>query len=95
MSSSDEEELDRLENEGEMSPRHLRHQVQREAEARVDAMKIHAKEYRPRNNHEGWRGDGHPAKADDEEVDRLRQEHGDKPVSSSQGGIGTESGAKS
>ena len=93
MSSSDVEELDRLEEEGEMSPRHLRHQVQREAGARVDAMKYHAKEFRPSNNHEGWRGDGHPAKADDEEVNRLRQEHGDKPVGSSQ--EGTASGAKS
>jgi len=92
MSSSDEEELDRLESEGQMAPKHLRHQVQREAEARVDALKFHAKEYRPSNNHEGWRGDGHPARADDGEVDKMRQENGDEPVASHES---TQSGAKS
>ncbi|EMD62161.1 hypothetical protein GGP41_002375 [Bipolaris sorokiniana] len=43
MSSSDEEELDRLEAEGEMAPKHLRHQIQREAGARMDALKVHAR----------------------------------------------------
>ncbi|RMZ73936.1 C2 domain containing [Pyrenophora seminiperda CCB06] len=57
MSSSDVEELDRLEQEGEMSPRHLRHQIQREANARVDALKLHAKDSRPRSKREdGGRG---------------------------------------
>ncbi|EOA81019.1 uncharacterized protein SETTUDRAFT_124471 [Exserohilum turcica Et28A] len=50
MSSSDVEELDRIEDQGEMSPRHLRHQVQREAGARVNALKYHAKEYQARGN---------------------------------------------
>ncbi|XP_014556730.1 hypothetical protein COCVIDRAFT_26570 [Bipolaris victoriae FI3] len=43
VSSSDEEELDRLEAQGEMAPRHLRHTIQREAGARVDALKVHAR----------------------------------------------------
>ncbi|CAE7178021.1 hypothetical protein HRS9139_03088 [Pyrenophora teres f. teres] len=63
MSSSDEEELDRLEQQGEMTPRHLRHQVQREAGARVDAMKLHAKELRPRSKRVGQQTGGEAAAA--------------------------------
>ena len=80
MSSSDVEELDRLEQDGELAPKHLRHQVQREANAKIDATKAHMKAYRPNNNHEGWRGNGHDVRQDDEEVGRLRQESGDEPV---------------
>lgn len=76
MSSSDIEELDRLEQDGEMSATHFRHQVQREAGAKVDAAKSHLKDFRPSNNHEGWRGDGHPARADDEAVAKSREEAG-------------------
>jgi hypothetical protein len=69
MSSSDIEELDRLEEQGEMSPRHLRHQVMREVGARVDATKDHLKDYKPSKNREGWRGDKHQARQDDEQKD--------------------------
>ncbi|USP79743.1 uncharacterized protein yc1106_07017 [Curvularia clavata] len=64
VSSSDEEELDRLEAQGEMSPRHLRHQIQREAGAKVDAMKFHAKDYRPRSSNP-------PANAEDAKPDAI------------------------
>jgi len=47
LSSSDIEELDRMEEAGEMSPRHLRHTVLRETGARADAVKTHLKEYKP------------------------------------------------
>ncbi|KAF1845632.1 C2 domain-containing protein [Cucurbitaria berberidis CBS 394.84] len=67
MSSSDVEDLDRLEREGQLPASHFRHQVQREANARVDAAKFHLKDYTPSKNHEGWRGDQHPARSDDEE----------------------------
>jgi hypothetical protein len=35
-----------------------------------------AMNYRPSNHHEGWRGDQHPARADDEEVAKKREEAG-------------------
>jgi hypothetical protein len=76
MSSSDVEDLDRLENEGSLPASHLRHQVQREANHKVDAYKYHIKDYKPSNNHEGWRGDKHPQREDDEEVARKREESG-------------------
>ncbi|CAO2648797.1 Nn.00g097460.m01.CDS01 [Neocucurbitaria sp. VM-36] len=76
MSSSDEELLDHLEEEGQMPTMHLRHQVQREANARVDAAKMHMKDYRPSRNSEGWRGDEHPKRKDDEEVQREREDVG-------------------
>lgn len=47
MSSSDIEELDRLEEQGEMNPRHLRHQVKREVGAKADTVILHAKDYNP------------------------------------------------
>lgn len=57
LSSSDIEELDRLEEEGEMPEQHLRHTIMREANARADAAKLHMKEYRPNSNmKEGWLG---------------------------------------
>ncbi|KAF2740477.1 hypothetical protein EJ04DRAFT_482534 [Polyplosphaeria fusca] len=76
MSSSDIDELDRLEETGELEPSHLRHQVMREAEARVDAAKSHAKEYKPTNNHEGWRGPKHQTLQDDENVAMKREDAG-------------------
>lgn len=54
MSSSDISELDRLEEEGQLPPRHLRHQILRQAGARADAAKIHMKEYKPGNKKETW-----------------------------------------
>jgi hypothetical protein len=80
MSSSDIEELDRIEEEGEMSPRHLRHQIKREVGARADATKSHMKAYRPSNNHEGWRTDKHPRRHDDEEVAKQQKESGQAPA---------------
>ncbi|KAF2707104.1 C2 domain-containing protein [Pleomassaria siparia CBS 279.74] len=65
MSSSDVDELDRLEREGEMREPHLRHQVMRQAGARAGATKTHMKEYKPSNNREGWRGSKHQAREDD------------------------------
>jgi hypothetical protein len=56
MSSSDIEELDRLEEQGEMNPRHLRHQIMREANAKADAVKLHAKDYKPTGKKELWSG---------------------------------------
>ncbi|KAF1838626.1 C2 domain-containing protein [Decorospora gaudefroyi] len=85
MSSSDEEELDRLEEQGEMDQRHLRHEVQREAEARVDAIKFHAKEFNPMSHHEGWTGNGRAVGQEGEGVDSQNTERH----------VGTESGAKS
>jgi hypothetical protein len=76
MSSSDISELDRLEAAGELPEQHLRHQVRREAGARVDAAKLHAKEYKPNNNHEGWRGSKHGPRQDDEQVAKERAESG-------------------
>lgn len=76
MSSSDIEELDRMEEAGEMSERHLRHQIKREAGARADAAKFHLKEYKPSNNREGWRGSKHQARQDDEKVAKMREEAG-------------------
>jgi hypothetical protein len=76
MSSSDVENLDRLEEEGSLPASHFRHQVQREANARVDAAKYHMKAFQPHNNHEGWRGDQHPPRADDEEVAKERGKAG-------------------
>lgn len=69
MSSSDIEELDRIEEAGEMSPRHLRHQVLREVGARADAAKDHLKEYKPSRSKEAWRGDKHEGSQDDENKD--------------------------
>jgi hypothetical protein len=75
MSSSDVEDLDRLENEGSLPASHFRHQVQREANHKLNDLKG-AMNYRPSNHHEGWRGDQHPARADDEEVAKKREEAG-------------------
>ncbi|ORY11202.1 hypothetical protein BCR34DRAFT_484413 [Clohesyomyces aquaticus] len=76
MSSSDVEELDRMEAAGEMSPRHLRHTIRREAAAKVDAAKFHMKDYRPSNNREGWRGNKHQPGQDDAAVEKLNKEEG-------------------
>ncbi|KAL5121848.1 hypothetical protein ACEQ8H_000063 [Pleosporales sp. CAS-2024a] len=76
MSSSDVEDLDRLENDGSLPPSHLRHQVQREVNFKVDAAKFHLKHSAPHNNNEGWRGHDHPARADDEQVAKQRAEAG-------------------
>ena len=45
MSSSDEENLDRLASGGERSGGHMRHHLQREAGAKVDVKKAHLKDY--------------------------------------------------
>lgn len=76
MSSSDVEELDRIEAAGERPEPHLRHQIMREANARADAAKLHMKEYRPSQNREGWRGSNHQPKQDDEAVAKARAEAG-------------------
>ncbi|KAJ4370721.1 hypothetical protein N0V83_005242 [Neocucurbitaria cava] len=76
MSSSDVEDLDRLENEGHLPQKHLRQQVQREFGAAADAKMAHMKDYKPSSNHEGWRGDQHPKGKDDGEVERLRRRKG-------------------
>ncbi|KAF2015958.1 C2 domain-containing protein [Aaosphaeria arxii CBS 175.79] len=65
MSSSDEEDLDRMEADGEMKPRHLRHHVMREAGARAGAAKAHLRDFRPTTNNEAWRKPGPSAKPDD------------------------------
>lgn len=74
MSSSDEEELDRLEQGASMPAPHFRHHVQREANAKVDAIQANLKHYTPGSNREGWRGDKHPARADDAEGVNQKEE---------------------
>jgi hypothetical protein len=64
MSSSDVEDLDRLENGGSLPAPHFRHQVQREAEAKVNAYKSRMKESKPSNYREGWQGGQHSPRAD-------------------------------
>jgi hypothetical protein len=76
MSSSDVEDLDRLEGGDSLPASHFRHQVQQEANHKIDVAKFHMKNSRPSNNHEGWRGDQHPPRADDEEVAQKRAEAG-------------------
>ncbi|PVH96509.1 C2 domain-containing protein [Periconia macrospinosa] len=63
MSSSDIEELDRLEQLGERPEPHLRHQLIGAVDQRVDAAKIHAKAYKP--GKEAWKMKNKPAKQDD------------------------------
>ncbi|EAT88978.2 hypothetical protein SNOG_03773 [Parastagonospora nodorum SN15] len=84
MSSSDEEDLDTLEQEGSLPASHFRHQVQREANHKMDQAKYHMKYSTPKNNSEGWRGNKHPARADDAEVAKLRQEAGQSEATPSQ-----------
>lgn len=74
MSSSDIDELDRLEEAGEMPARHLRHTIMREAGAKADAAKLHMKDYKPSNNREGWRGSKHKARQDDSEQEEKKKE---------------------
>ncbi|KAF2266362.1 C2 domain-containing protein [Lojkania enalia] len=76
MSSSDIEELDRLEEAGQMPERHLRHQIMREAEARADAAKAHLKEYRPSSGREGWKSSNHQQRRDDKSIFKAREEVG-------------------
>jgi hypothetical protein len=83
MSSSDVEDLDRLEGGDSLPASHFRHQVQREANHKIDAAKIHMKDYRPSKNHEGWRGDQHPPRADDEEVAKKRAQTGQSGATAS------------
>lgn len=72
LSSSDVEELDRLEEAGEMPQRHLRHQIMREAGARADAAKTHLKEYNPSHSREAWRGSQRRAARDDVAVAKAK-----------------------
>jgi hypothetical protein len=65
ISSSDEEDLDRLENDGALPAQHFRHQVQREANHHVDAAKLHVKGYDPRRSHEGRKSGHHTSHSDD------------------------------
>jgi len=58
MSSSDVEDLDRLEAGGEMRAPHLRHHVQMEVGAQVNAAKAHAKDLVPSKKGEEAEGDG-------------------------------------
>jgi hypothetical protein len=76
VSSSDVSELDHLEHDGQHQEGHLRHQIQGVAGAKADAIKHHMADFTPSNNHEGWRGHNHPAKADDNNVQRLRNDTG-------------------
>jgi hypothetical protein len=85
MSSSDFEDLDRLEEAGELPERHLRHTIMREANARADAAKLHMKEYNPKNKREAWKGtlhkkdapvDDHLARTREEAAQRERDEAG-------------------
>lgn len=76
MSSSDIEELDRLEELGERPEPHLRHAILREAGAKAEATKQHAKQYKPSNNREGWRGSKHQPRQDDEAVAKGREQAG-------------------
>jgi hypothetical protein len=77
LSSSDIEDLDRLEEAGERPEPHFRHQVMREAGARADAAKLHLKDYKLTNNYEGWRGSKHQPRQDDAKVEQLRDQVGE------------------
>ena len=61
-SSSDVDDLDRLEQAGGSEDIRLRRAMKREAEARGDAAKLHMKEYKPNRTRQGWRGSKHRAK---------------------------------
>jgi len=76
MSSSDVENLDRLEAGSALPATHFRHQVQKEANHKADHAKSHLMNNRPSNNHEGWRGENHPPKEDDANVAQLGEEAG-------------------
>ncbi|KAH8731343.1 hypothetical protein GQ44DRAFT_325124 [Phaeosphaeriaceae sp. PMI808] len=76
MSSSDEENLDTLEAQGSLPASHFRHQVQREANAKVNAAKYTVRGHQASKNSEGRRGDNHPPTADDGEVSKLREAAG-------------------
>lgn len=76
ISSSDESDLDALEAAGGLEDRHLRHQVQGVAGAKVGALKHHVADFTPSNNHEGWRGKNHGVDEDTEQVKKLREEAG-------------------
>jgi hypothetical protein len=99
MSSSDIEELDRLEQAGQLPERHLRHQIMREAEARADAAKLHMKEYKPGKKKENWKktlGKGQdPVPADGQlaevraEAARIAETPGAAKESSAEAGTGT------
>ncbi|KAL5433427.1 hypothetical protein PMIN06_011705 [Paraphaeosphaeria minitans] len=80
MSSSDVEDLDRLQDEDGHTEPHFRHHLQTLAAGKGEAMKQQAKEYRPRNNREGWRGDDHPARHDDAGADASAQAEGAGPL---------------
>ena len=79
MSSSDVEDLDRLEQMGERPEPHLRHQIRREGAAKVGAAKMHAKQYRPGNTHDGWKEKKTQPQHEDEAAAAQKEEvsHGD------------------
>jgi len=74
MSSSDIDELDRLEEAGQLPQRHLRHQILREAGARADAAKLHMKEYKPGNKKETWKTMGLKAVPANDPLAKVRKE---------------------
>ncbi|KAG9206128.1 hypothetical protein G6514_004849 [Epicoccum nigrum] len=76
ISSSDESELDHLEEAGGYNDTHLRHQVQGVAGAKADTLKHHIGDFTPSKNHEGWRGKNHGVDEDTEKVERQREESG-------------------
>ena len=81
LSSSDIEELDRIEDAGEMPVRHLRHKVLRETGARADAIKTHLKEYKPSNNREGWHGSKQDGAEDSTATESAEKREGEASTS--------------
>jgi hypothetical protein len=85
MSSSDIEDLERLQDEEGSSEPHFRHQMKGLVVGKGEAMKQHAKSYNPHNNREGWRGDNHPARHDDAGAGAASQAEGAGPSDGQQG----------
>ncbi|KAJ4344733.1 uncharacterized protein N0V89_012477 [Didymosphaeria variabile] len=86
MSSSDIEDLERLEDQDSREP-HFRHQVQGLMAGKGDAMKMHAKDYKPSNNREGWRSKDHPARHDDaSQAEGVAQSNGEETAGTTQQG---------
>ncbi|CAI6341759.1 unnamed protein product [Periconia digitata] len=74
MSSSDIEELDRLEELGERPEPHLRHQIIGAVDERVDAAMLHAKAYKPGRNRQGKVQEAPQAKQTDASQATAREE---------------------
>ncbi|OCK76567.1 hypothetical protein K432DRAFT_436986 [Lepidopterella palustris CBS 459.81] len=78
MSSSDVEELDRLEATGEREDSGVVKRLKREAARKQNAKKAHLNDYKPSNNREGWRWPGHKLGQDD--ADAGAKEGGERKV---------------